>query len=202
MSLFFVFLRKPVNLDDQRSDPFWEFGSFGRTGCHSKNLLHPRHCPLTRGDRLAFLQGGNSDIRVVGVTPPIIVGGSSNHLEATWNRKYRPLPFDHAPLLIDNLGKTAFPSILPLLTNVRRSTYCGRAGSRLRSRTMPVDPKIEQEILQWFDQPRLATICNYVEAIETGTGRWVLHAQQLGWADLRQRRNKFNQMVGFQRKRC
>ena len=32
MSLYLVFLRRPESLDDRRSDPFWEFGSFGRTG--------------------------------------------------------------------------------------------------------------------------------------------------------------------------
>ena len=41
--IFFVHLRRPKNSGDQRADPFYEFGSFGCTGCHSWNLLHPRN---------------------------------------------------------------------------------------------------------------------------------------------------------------
>lgn len=38
--IFIVHLRQPSNnADEKRSDPFWEFGSFGLTGCHCKNLL-------------------------------------------------------------------------------------------------------------------------------------------------------------------
>ncbi len=28
--------------NEMRSDPFWEFGSFGLTGCHKTNLMHPK----------------------------------------------------------------------------------------------------------------------------------------------------------------
>ena len=40
-----VCLRQPIkdNPDEKRSDPFWEFGSFGCTGCHSTNLMNPRN---------------------------------------------------------------------------------------------------------------------------------------------------------------
>jgi hypothetical protein len=41
--VFVVMLRRPRK-NDRRSDPFWEFGSFGCTGCHGKNLLHPKNC--------------------------------------------------------------------------------------------------------------------------------------------------------------
>ena len=36
-----VHLRRPRSRSDKRDDPFWEFGSFGITGCHARNLLHP-----------------------------------------------------------------------------------------------------------------------------------------------------------------
>src|SRR6185312_13769949 len=38
-----VMLRQP-RLDspnEMRTDPLWEFGSFGCTGCHRKNLMNP-----------------------------------------------------------------------------------------------------------------------------------------------------------------
>ena len=36
--VFIVHLRRPKKNDpeEMRSDPFWEFGSFGCTGCHSR----------------------------------------------------------------------------------------------------------------------------------------------------------------------
>lgn len=33
-----VHLRRPKNASDMRDDPFWEFGSFGITGCHAHDL--------------------------------------------------------------------------------------------------------------------------------------------------------------------
>jgi hypothetical protein len=38
-----VLLRQPrKDISEMRTDPFWEFGSFGLTGCHQRNLLHPK----------------------------------------------------------------------------------------------------------------------------------------------------------------
>ena len=68
--VFIVMLRRPLK-NDRRSDPFWEFGSFGCTGCHGKNLLHPKNCQIRNGDRLAFVQGGKSGLRLLLVTPPV-----------------------------------------------------------------------------------------------------------------------------------
>jgi hypothetical protein len=61
-------LRRPGK-NDRRTDPFWEFGSFGCTGCHEKNLLHPMNCQIRNGDRLAFVQGGKCGLRLLLVTP-------------------------------------------------------------------------------------------------------------------------------------
>ena len=34
-----VLLRQPSSaVTERRDDPFWEFGSFGCTGCHGRNL--------------------------------------------------------------------------------------------------------------------------------------------------------------------
>ena len=42
LRVFFVVLRQPRSKEDLRSDPFWEYRSFGRTGCHGRNLLNPK----------------------------------------------------------------------------------------------------------------------------------------------------------------
>jgi len=194
MSLYFVFLRRPRDLDDRRSDPFWEFGSFGRTGCHSANLLNPR-TPLADGDRLAFLQGGLGEIRIVGVTPPIVVIRATGQSELKWDANYRPLPYVSAPLLIDNAGDTAFCEILSLLGVTKRSTWCGAAGSRLRSKTTPVDKSLADQILRWFSAQHLPDINKYPEAIQCQTGRWYQKAMKQGWATPQERREIYDRLA-------
>ncbi len=53
--VFVVMLRQPRRADsnEMRTDPFWEFGSFGLTGCHQRNLLHPKRAGELSGARLA-----------------------------------------------------------------------------------------------------------------------------------------------------
>src|SRR5690349_18822148 len=109
MRLYFVCLRRPSGYKDRRNDPFWEFGSFGSTGCHSRNLLHPVRSTLRDNDRLVFVQGGDGESRVIALTPPIKIGGSLHKLEVLWDKSYRPLSFMNAPILIDNQGNTDFP---------------------------------------------------------------------------------------------
>jgi hypothetical protein len=70
--VFFVHLRRPGS-DDPRTDPLYEFGSFGCTKCHCSNLFHPRHAEDLKGSRLAFVQGGDDGSRLVFLTPPITV---------------------------------------------------------------------------------------------------------------------------------
>jgi hypothetical protein len=84
-SMFLVLLRRPKSdPSESRDDPFWEFGSFGCTGCHAK-LLHPRkHGELT-GAQLAFVQPERDGFRLVHVTPP-----------SGWNWLYGIMkPFGH-----------------------------------------------------------------------------------------------------------
>ena len=56
-----VMLRRPRK-NDPRKDPFFEYGSFGLTGCHRTNLLANK---AAAGCRLAFAQGGPSGFRLV-----------------------------------------------------------------------------------------------------------------------------------------
>lgn len=188
MNLYFVFLRRPRDLHDQRNDPFWEFGSFGKTGCHSKNLLHPKTTPLRSGDRLAFLQGGQREIRIIGVTPSISVEGNIGRLELRWNATYRPLPYSKAPLLIDNSNRTDFPEVRDLLMNTQRTTHCGAAGSRFRGRTTSIDLNLAEQVLQWFSKDKLPTIESYSEAVGLPDGGWCRNANALGWTAVTSRR--------------
>jgi hypothetical protein len=115
-------LRRPRK-DDPRTDPFWEFGSFGCTGCHGNNLLHPKNCQIRNGDRLAFVQGGNLAPLPL-VTPPVErfdhAGGSPkgrgipwtirNHFVTTARRRLQS-PSPGRPGQLPDL-----PTILPTRT--------------------------------------------------------------------------------------
>lgn len=194
--LYFVFLRRPRTVTDLRSDPFWEFGSFGVTGCHRKNLLHPIHTPLRDGDRLVFLQGGDQEIRAVGLTPPVKILRDAERLNLRWDQAYQPIPYAVAPVLIDNQGYTDFPAVLDLLAHAQRSTYCGKAGSRLRSRTSPIEAELADQILALFEQPNLPRIAHYLEAVDVRDSAWFRHGLQAGWMDLDRRAQCFAELSG------
>ena len=66
-----------------RTDPLYEFGSFGLTGCHRTNLLVDH---AAAGARLAFTQGGDLGFRLVMLTPPIDVRSLATVREAFWSQ--------------------------------------------------------------------------------------------------------------------
>ncbi len=192
MKIYTVFLRRPKGLRDRRNDPFWEFGSFGRTGCHRANLLHPERTPLTAGDRLAFIQGGRSELRIIGLTPPIKVEGFHGKIELTWNREYQPIPFEQAPILIANNGASDFESITPLIIGVNRSTLCGAAASKLRARTKPIDDELAQEVESYFEKTSLPRITRYYQAIAPSDNSWVQSAEKQNWASPEERQSEYD----------
>ena len=197
VNIYSVFLRRPRSNTDSRDDPFWEFGSFGITGCHSGNLLHPKHTPLRDGDRLAFLQGGAGELRIVGLAPPIRVSGSQSDVESRWDPGYRPIPFGEAPLLIDNSGKTNFPKLVAglRLALVERKTPCSKAASRLRSQTRPLPPDLCEEFVVWFDGGMLPRIATYADAIQKEGGSWRRNALAKGWTAPSSRRRQYRSLV-------
>jgi hypothetical protein len=195
--LYFVYLRRPFDIADLRRDPFWEFGSFGQTGCHRTNLMHPVNSPLATGDRLVFLQGGQGEIRVVGLTPPITVKRGQQPLNVTWDRTYRPIPYAVAPVLTDNSGYTDFPAVARILENTNRTTNCAKAASRLRSRSFPVAQDMEEQLLTWFSQDSLPTISHYLEAINVVESKWVQHGLAAGWASPQARALRFAEASGI-----
>jgi hypothetical protein len=193
MSVYFVYLRQPKDMNDRRDDPFWEFGSFGKTGCHRKNLLHPKNSRIQYGDQLAFLQGGKAEIRVVGLSPSLRVAGSTNQIELMWDKTYRPLPYLSAPVLINNAGESAFPAVFAALrlSHTNRTTLCGAAASRLRSRSTEVSYELSQEITRWFATPRLPKISIYPQSIQPQSQSWYQCAIRQNWASASERASQY-----------
>ncbi len=92
--IYIVHLRRPSKHDpnERRDDPFWEFGSFGCTRCHSRNLMHVKNAEALEGSRLAFAQGGSLGFRLVLLTPPVKITKHADKLEAKWPKKW---PFQY-----------------------------------------------------------------------------------------------------------
>ena len=97
--VFLVLLGWPRS-NDPRSDPFYEFGSFGCTSCHCNNLFHPDCASELKGARLAFAQGGAGGFRLVYLTPPVEIRKlppkSPNRCEAKWKPTEWPFRYTEA----------------------------------------------------------------------------------------------------------
>jgi len=63
-----------------------------------------------------------------------------------------PLRYAAAPLLINNIGETATPSLIRELEGVARSTWSGRFASKFRSRREPVPADLASELEQSMRQ--------------------------------------------------
>jgi hypothetical protein len=134
-----VMLRQPKRSDpnESRSDPFYEYGCFGLTGCHETNLLNDTSA---NGTRLAFVQPGKNDVRLVLVTPPATIDWCGSRLIATWTRTEMPLRYDEAPVLVANRFPPRRSSLLDVIEKTNRTTPVGKFPSRFRSRKEPVPP--------------------------------------------------------------
>lgn len=175
--VFVVLLRRPEGSADRRDDPFWEFGSFGMTGCHRDNLLHPVHSRLREGDRLAFIQGGALGSRLLLITPPITLAryrdaGRTVALEALWDRRARPFAYPHAPLVSGAAldAPAELPSWRRFLADVRRPSATAKLSSRFRARSEPLSRELADELLLLYaaalaGAPSGAFIANYVDAV-------------------------------------
>ncbi|MDE0241882.1 MAG: hypothetical protein OXQ84_17115 [bacterium] len=144
-----VMLRQPKGDDprEMRTDPLWEFGSFGCTGCHRRNLMNPRKVAELDGSRLAFAQGGDSEIRLVHVTPPVTMIHHGSFAEAVWQPQDMPLAYDSAPLLVDNRGDSDLPVLMEMIDDVRRNTPVARFASKFRSRRKPLPADIGRHLI-------------------------------------------------------
>ncbi|MEQ1735468.1 MAG: hypothetical protein ABL886_03440 [Rhodoglobus sp.] len=134
-----VHLRRPRS-GDKRTDPLYEFGSFGLTGCHRTNLLADK--AAAAGARLAFAQGGDLGFRLVMLTPSVDVRQLADRHEAFWSPAEMPLRYDTAPVLIDNDGSSDVGGMCELLASVNRNTWREKFSSSFRTRKQPLDAPI------------------------------------------------------------
>ncbi len=172
LKVIIVILRRPDpgRCDEMRTDPLWEFGSFGLTHCHKRNLLNPGKIHVIKGARFAFAQGGATGFRLVHLTPPIEPKKYCNCAEATWSPAVMPFKYAKAPLIIDNRGKSDFPSLRDSLKSVNRTTWEAKFSSSFRSRRAPLEPNVANEFVGVFeDKLQSATpasfASSYVEAL-------------------------------------
>jgi hypothetical protein len=92
-SVVLVMLRQPRldDLNEMRTDPLWEFGSFGCTGCHRRNLMNLKRLSELNGMRLGFVQNGDLGVKLVHVTPPVKMLNHGAFGEARWTPPDMPL---------------------------------------------------------------------------------------------------------------
>ncbi len=153
---------------EMRSDPFWEFGSFGLTGCHKTNLMHPKKVHELKGARIAFVQGGDAGFKLVYLTPPVTPFPYSDRSEIRWqvaqnsdapgaNGSTMPFRYEKAPFIISTAGVSDVPEIVQIFENVRRNGWMGRFASKFRTRREPLpDACAAQLIKVWNARIRKA----------------------------------------------
>ena len=172
--VFVAMLRQPRR-NDSRDDPFWEFGSFGCTGCHGNNLLHPARCQIADGDRLAFVQGGWRGARLLLVTPAVsrLVhdhGGKPHRIEVRWDQTAKPFRYGKAPGLLatDLPGQSQlFPILARFIAGAKRPTVDAKLASRFRARAKPLEAEIAAEVVAGFESAvACATTTDFIESYE------------------------------------
>jgi len=167
-----VMLRRPhSHPDETRLDPIWEVGSFGTTGCHSRNLMNPARLEELRGARFAFAQGGPLGVRLVFVTSPVSVRRlqSLGCGEVTWSPSSMPLRYDNSPCIVDNDGNSDIPLLLGSIANVQRTSWVAKFASAFRSSRQAVAGVVGAQLIavfeKWRDQHPSSRAQTYVDAL-------------------------------------
>lgn len=158
--VFVALLRQPHNEkpDEMRSDPFWEFGSFGLTGCHKTNLLHPKKVHELAGARIAFVQGGEVGSKLIYLTPPVVATPLGDRSQISWPVEAMPYRYEHAPVVVSPSGHSDVPEILSIFKDVRRNSWMGRLASKFRTRRLPLPEACAEQIISvWNARKRKAT---------------------------------------------
>lgn len=150
-----VMLRQPhmEKPTEMRSDPFWEYGSFGLTGCHQRNLMHPGKANLLVGARMAFVQGGKLGSRLVFLTPPVESIPYADRTEIRWDVG-KPFRYCEAPIVVDGDGNSDIPSLKELISDVNRNGWMGKFASKFRSRREPLPGPIAEEVVTVYESMR------------------------------------------------
>jgi hypothetical protein len=149
-----VNLRRPRlgDPDEMRTDPLWEFGSFGCTGCHKRNLMNPDKVHLLKEARLAFAQGGDQGFKLVYLSPPVETVDHGNYAELKWLPVSMPFKYARAPLLINNDGESDFPLLRSFIVHTNRPSWESKFASRFRSRRTAVQVDVANEMIEVFEQ--------------------------------------------------
>lgn len=151
-----IMLRRP-RLDDpneMRTDPFWEFGSFGCTGCHRANLMNPAKLAELNGARFGFAQNGPLGIKLVYLTPPVRIFHHGSFGEAKWSPAKMPFAYDSAPILVNNHGFSDVPLLMDMLSDVRRVSPVASFASKFRSRRRPLPPSVGKQVISVYERTR------------------------------------------------
>jgi len=135
-----------------RTDPLWEYGSFGCTGCHSRNLMNPQKAHELEGKRLAFAQGGNLGFRLVFITPPIHIIHHIRFSEAKWHPIKMPFKYSEAPLLIRNNGESDFPLLRQYVEQANCPSWESKFSCKFRARRKMLEPRIVEELLGEYER--------------------------------------------------
>jgi len=138
--MFIVTLRTPESMNDRRSDPFWEFGSFGCTGCHKKDLMRIINAKQLLNSKLAFAQAGNEGRKLVYITP-IITNvyelydpiKKEEFCEVKWKPISMPIKYKYAPLLINKKGDTNFNLIKEYIRDINSNKWLRRFYYKIRN---------------------------------------------------------------------
>jgi len=147
-----VHLRRPMRKkQEMRSDPFFEFGSFGCTRCHSRNLMNPRKADRLVGVRLGFAQGGDDGFKLVLLTPPISIRRHADRCEAVWEPT-KVFRYSDAPTLINNCEHSDFSLLQGKLKGVNRETWCASFSSAYRTRCKPLDADVAKEVIRVYEK--------------------------------------------------
>jgi hypothetical protein len=154
--VFVVYLRTPnmQKKNESRDDPFWEFGSFGCTGCHKHNLMNPKKADELDGARLAFVQGGPAGVKLVHVTPQIKVGHHGHICEAKWHPKDMPLTYDSAPTVVNKEGYSDIRLLQDEVSDKNRRTWACKFASAFRSRREPLSKEISDQVIATYKRFR------------------------------------------------
>ncbi|HEY9719758.1 MAG TPA: hypothetical protein V6C69_19925 [Trichormus sp.] len=154
--IIIVMLRQPrmERPNEMRSDPFWEFGSFGVTGCHQRNLMHPKKAAELEGARMAFAQGGKDGFKLVYLTPPVHAIAYADRSEIRWDPSEMPFRYDRAPVIIDAAGASDIPELRALFEGVKRNGWVGRFASKFRTRREPLPEPIAARLVAVYSAAR------------------------------------------------
>lgn len=162
--VFLIQLRRPNRKDpkEQRDDPFYEFGSFGCTKCHSKNLFNPRNAAKLENARLGFVQGGPQGSRLVFLTPTITVKVWKDCCEARWKPREMPFKYSEAPILVWNEKNSDFRLVERFARRTRRSTVEGGLSSRIRASTTSLPSALAKEIVEVYEALRRGALSSAI----------------------------------------